>query len=200
MQFRDITPLLSTPRVFRVLIDEFVHRYFDPRPDVIAGLDARELHNRGTQRLAEGDLAGAEEALREAALDVAEGADFLMVKPALAYLDIIRQTKEAHPELPLAAYNVSGEYAMIKAAAANGWLDEKNAIMEIDETSKTLYEFQLETTKKHMTFCINNKDAFLLLISTKMNLERSTTSEIIEIMIQREKEVNYVNFKWQKIA
>ena len=64
VQFRDITPLLQNPKVFRVLIDEFVHRYFDVRPDAIAGLDARELHNRGTRRLAEGDLAGAEEALR----------------------------------------------------------------------------------------------------------------------------------------
>ena len=53
-----------------------------------------------------------------------EGADMLMVKPALAYLDVIRAVKDAFPELPMAAYNVSGEYAMIKAAAANGWIDE----------------------------------------------------------------------------
>ena len=59
-----------------------------------------------------------------------KGADFLMVKPALAYLDVIRRVKEAHPELPLAAYNVSGEYAMIKAAAANGWLDERATTLE----------------------------------------------------------------------
>ena len=70
------------------------------------------------------------EALREAALDVAEGADMLMVKPALPYLDIIRQVKDAYPELPMAAYNVSGEYAMLKAAAANGWLDERRAVLE----------------------------------------------------------------------
>ena len=55
----------------------------------------------------------------------------LMVKPALAYLDIIRQTREQFPELPLVAYNVSGEYAMVKAAAANGWLDEERAALEV---------------------------------------------------------------------
>lgn len=76
------------------------------------------------------DPANVREALREAALDADEGADILMVKPALAYLDVIRAVKEAYPELPLAAYNVSGEYAMIKAAAANGWLDEAKATLE----------------------------------------------------------------------
>jgi porphobilinogen synthase len=77
------------------------------------------------------DPANAREALRETALDVAEGADMLMVKPALAYLDIIRRVREAFPNLPLAAYNVSGEYAMLKAAAANGWLDERRAALEV---------------------------------------------------------------------
>ena len=76
------------------------------------------------------DPANVREALREAALDVEEGADMLMVKPALAYLDVIRVIKDAFPELPMAAYNVSGEYAMIKAAAANGWIDEKKATLE----------------------------------------------------------------------
>ena len=76
------------------------------------------------------DPANANEALREAALDVEEGADMLMVKPALAYLDVIRVVKDAFPELPLAAYNVSGEYAMIKAAAANGWIDEAKVTLE----------------------------------------------------------------------
>lgn len=75
--------------------------------------------------------ANAQEALREAALDIGEGADFLMVKPALAYLDIVRQVKEAFPQLPLAAYNVSGEYAMVKAAAANGWVDEARVTLEV---------------------------------------------------------------------
>ena len=76
------------------------------------------------------DPANVREALREAALDVEEGADMLMVKPALAYLDVIRTAKDAFPELPMAAYNVSGEYAMIKAAAANGWIDEAKATLE----------------------------------------------------------------------
>jgi porphobilinogen synthase len=85
----------------------------------------------GDRRTHQMDPANAREALRETALDVLEGADMLMVKPALAYLDIIRQTREQFPELPLAAYNVSGEYAMVKAAAANGWLDEARVALEI---------------------------------------------------------------------
>ena len=76
------------------------------------------------------DPANVREALREAAIDVNEGADMLMVKPALAYLDVIRVVKDAYPELPLAAYNVSGEYSMIKAAAANGWVDETKVTLE----------------------------------------------------------------------
>jgi len=76
------------------------------------------------------DSANVREALREAALDVEEGADMLMVKPALAYLDVIRVVKDAYPELPMAAYNVSGEYSMIKAAAQNGWIDEAKATLE----------------------------------------------------------------------
>jgi len=76
------------------------------------------------------DPANAREALREAALDVSEGADMLMVKPALPYLDVIQRVRQAFPQLPLAAYNVSGEYSMLKAAAANGWLDEQKAVLE----------------------------------------------------------------------
>ena len=76
------------------------------------------------------DPANVREALREAALDVNEGADMLMVKPALAYLDVIRVVKDAFPEMPMAAYNVSGEYSMIKAAAANGWVDEEKVTLE----------------------------------------------------------------------
>ena len=70
------------------------------------------------------------QALREVALDLAEGADMVMVKPALAYLDIVRAVSDAFPGVPLAAYNVSGEYSMIKAAAAQGWLDERAAALE----------------------------------------------------------------------
>lgn len=75
------------------------------------------------------DPANAREALREVELDIAEGADIIMVKPALAYLDIIRQVKDSF-NLPVAAYNVSGEYAMIKAAAEKGWIDERRIVLE----------------------------------------------------------------------
>ena len=85
----------------------------------------------GDRRTYQMDPANGAEALREVALDLAEGADLLMVKPALSYLDIIRRVKDAHPEVPLAAYNVSGEYAMVKAAAANGWIDEQRVALEI---------------------------------------------------------------------
>jgi porphobilinogen synthase len=76
------------------------------------------------------DPANGREALREIALDVNEGADIIMVKPALPYLDIIRLARDAFPDLPLAAYNVSGEYSMLKAAARLGWLDEKRVALE----------------------------------------------------------------------
>jgi len=83
----------------------------------------------GDRRGYQMDPANVREALRECELDVAEGADVLMVKPALPYLDVIRAVRERF-DLPLAAYNVSGEYAMVKAAAAAGWLDEKQAALE----------------------------------------------------------------------
>ncbi len=76
------------------------------------------------------DPANSDEAIREIALDVAEGADIIMVKPALAYLDVIRRAREEF-DLPIAAYNVSGEFAMIKAAAQLGWLDGQRAMMEV---------------------------------------------------------------------
>ena len=96
------------------------------------GLSARppRVLKFGDRRTHQMDPANAREALREAALDVAEGADFLIVKPALAYLDIIQRVHQQHPELPMVAYNVSGEYSMIKAAAANGWLDEERVVIE----------------------------------------------------------------------
>ncbi len=74
--------------------------------------------------------ADAGQALREVELDLAEGADIIMVKPALAYLDIIRQAAERFPGVPLAAYNVSGEFSMVKAAAARGWIDERAIVLE----------------------------------------------------------------------
>jgi len=84
----------------------------------------------GDRRAYQMDPANVREALREVDLDIAEGADVVMVKPALAYLDVIRQVRE-HCDLPIAAYNVSGEYSMIKAAAQNGWIDEERIIMEV---------------------------------------------------------------------
>jgi porphobilinogen synthase len=77
------------------------------------------------------DTANAKEALREADLDVQEGADMLMVKPAHTYLDVIYRVKQAHPYIPLGAYHTSGEFAMIKAAAGKGWLDEKQTVLEV---------------------------------------------------------------------
>lgn len=93
--------------------------------------DAAESPPRsGDRKSHQMDPANVREALREASLDVAEGADMLMVKPALPYLDVVQRIRQAFPELPLAAYNVSGEYSMIKAAAANGWLNEKAVVLE----------------------------------------------------------------------
>ncbi len=83
----------------------------------------------GDRRSHQMDPANALEALREVEQDIAEGADIVMVKPALPYLDVIRRVKDAF-ELPIAAYQVSGEYAMLKAAAQNGWIDEPRAMME----------------------------------------------------------------------
>jgi porphobilinogen synthase len=76
------------------------------------------------------DPANAREALKEVELDLEEGADMVMVKPALAYLDVIRRVRDAF-DVPVGAYNVSGEYAMVKAAAQKGWLDEKRVVLEI---------------------------------------------------------------------
>lgn len=104
---------------------KYASAFYGPFRDAAAG--APKFGDRKTHQM---DPANAREALREAALDVAEGADFLMVKPALAYLDIIYRLRSQFPELPLVAYNVSGEYAMIKAAVANGWLDERKVVLE----------------------------------------------------------------------
>ncbi len=85
----------------------------------------------GDRKTYQMDYGNAAEALRECALDIAEGADMLMVKPAHTYLDIIHRVKSEFPYLPLAAYHTSGEFAMIKAAAEKGWIDEKNSVLEI---------------------------------------------------------------------
>jgi porphobilinogen synthase len=104
---------------------KYASSFYGPFRDAAEG--APKFGDRKSHQM---DPANVREALREAALDVEEGADMLMVKPALAYLDVIRTVKEAFPELPMAAYNVSGEYAMVKAAAANGWIDEAKVTLE----------------------------------------------------------------------
>jgi porphobilinogen synthase len=91
--------------------------------------DAVESTLTGDRRQYQQDPANLRESVREATLDVAEGADIVMVKPALAYLDVVAAVRAAVP-VPVAAYQVSGEYAMVEAAAANGWLDRERTITE----------------------------------------------------------------------
>jgi porphobilinogen synthase len=104
---------------------KFASVFYGPFRDA-AGSAPQFGDRRGYQM----DPPNAREALREIALDLEEGADVVMVKPALAYLDVIRAARSTVP-VPLAAYNVSGEYAMVKAAAQAGWLDERGAVLEI---------------------------------------------------------------------
>jgi porphobilinogen synthase len=111
------TPILSYAA-------KYASSYYGPFRD--AAESAPQFGDRRTYQM---DPANAREALKEIVLDIAEGADMLMVKPALAYMDIIWRVKEAS-NLPVAAYNVSGEYAMVKAAALNGWIDEERVVME----------------------------------------------------------------------
>ena len=105
---------------------KYASAFYGPFREAADG--APQFGDRKTHQM---DPANVREALREAQLDAAEGADFLMVKPGLPYLDVIRTLHDTFPELPLVAYNVSGEYAMIKAAAANGWLDEERIESEL---------------------------------------------------------------------
>lgn len=104
---------------------KYASSFYGPFRDAAEG--APKFGDRKSHQM---DPANVREALREAALDVDEGADMLMVKPALAYLDVIRTVKDAFPAVPMAAYNVSGEYAMVKAAAQNGWIDEASVTLE----------------------------------------------------------------------
>lgn len=92
-----------------------------------SGDSAPRFGDRKTYQM---DPANGNEALREAELDLLEGADMLMVKPASLYLDVIHRVKQAHPSVPLGAYHVSGEFAMIKAGAEQGWIDEKRVVLE----------------------------------------------------------------------
>lgn len=103
---------------------KYASAYYGPFRD--AANSAPQFGNRKSYQM---DPANSREAMKEVELDLAEGADIIMVKPALAYLDIVHQVREKINR-PVAVYNVSGEYAMVKAAAANGWIDEKRIVME----------------------------------------------------------------------
>ncbi|PSB10946.1 porphobilinogen synthase [Pleurocapsa sp. CCALA 161] len=103
---------------------KYASAYYGPFRDALES--APQFGDKQTYQM---NPANSREAIKEVALDIAEGADMVMVKPALAYLDIIYRLKE-YTNLPVAAYNVSGEYAMIKAAAQQGWIDEKQVILE----------------------------------------------------------------------
>jgi len=108
---------------------KYASAYYGPFRDA---LDSAPRHQEGVpadKSTYQMDPANSDEALRELRLDLEEGADFVMVKPALPYLDVIRRMKEAS-DVPVVAYNVSGEYAMIKAAASNGWLEERACALE----------------------------------------------------------------------
>lgn len=103
---------------------KYASSYYGPFRE--AADSGAQFGDRSTYQM---DVHNADEALREVALDIEEGADIVMVKPALAYLDVLYRVKQTF-RMPTAAYNVSGEYAMIKAAAANGWLNERNIVLE----------------------------------------------------------------------
>ncbi|MDO8409164.1 MAG: porphobilinogen synthase [Phenylobacterium sp.] len=110
---------------------KYASAFYGPYRDAIGSgkLGTGAVDNPGDKKTYQMDPANTEEALREVALDIAEGADMVMVKPGLPYLDILRRLVEAY-RLPTFAFQVSGEYAMIKAAGANGWIDEDRAILE----------------------------------------------------------------------
>ena len=103
---------------------KFASGYYGPFRD--AAHSAPQFGDRRTYQM---DPANGREALREVAADVAEGADFIIAKPAIAYLDVMKEISHVC-DLPIVAYNVSGEYAMVKAAAANGWIDERRIVLE----------------------------------------------------------------------
>jgi porphobilinogen synthase len=123
-----IRDLLDTEEFFDIPIMAYAAKYssafYGPFRDA-----AGSTPQFGDRKSYQMDPPNSEEALREVALDIEEGADIIMIKPALPYLDIISRVKHEF-SIPIAAYNVSGEYSMIKAAAANGWLDEERVVME----------------------------------------------------------------------
>jgi len=105
---------------------KYASAYYGPFRDAVG---SKASLGRGDKRTYQMDPANSDEALREVALDIAEGADMVMVKPGMPYLDIVRRVKDTF-RVPTFAYQVSGEYAMLKAAAAQGWLDHDAVMME----------------------------------------------------------------------
>lgn len=105
---------------------KYASSFYGPFRDAVGASAALGKANKFSYQI---DPANSDEAMREIALDLQEGADMIMVKPGLPYLDIVRRAKQQFA-VPTSAYHVSGEYAMIKAAAANGWIDEKQVVME----------------------------------------------------------------------
>jgi porphobilinogen synthase len=103
---------------------KFASGYYGPFREA-----AESTPSFGDRRTYQMDPANGDEAIREVAIDLDEGADMVMVKPALAYMDIVRRVKQEF-HVPTAVYNVSGEYAMVKAAAQNGWIDERRVVLE----------------------------------------------------------------------
>jgi porphobilinogen synthase len=111
--------------MIRAYAAKYASAFYGPYREAIGSAKAL----RGDKKTYQMDPGNSDEALKEVALDIAEGADMVMVKPGLAYLDILRRVKENFA-LPTFVFQVSGEYAMIKAAGANGWIDEDRAVME----------------------------------------------------------------------
>jgi porphobilinogen synthase len=122
---------------------KYASAFYGPFRDAIGSATSLGVKGKQTYQM---DPANSDEALREVALDIAEGADMVMVKPGLPYLDIIRRVKDSFG-MPTFAYHVSGEYAMLKAAAANGWLDGDKAMME------TLLAFKRAGADGVLTYC-----------------------------------------------
>jgi porphobilinogen synthase len=122
---------------------KYASAFYGPFRDAVGSATSLGVKGKQTYQM---DPANSDEALREVALDIAEGADMVMVKPGLPYLDIIRRVKDAFG-MPTFAYHVSGEYAMLKAAAANGWIDGDKAMME------TLLSFKRAGADGVLTYC-----------------------------------------------
>ncbi|MEO6172035.1 MAG: porphobilinogen synthase, partial [Arenimonas sp.] len=105
---------------------KYASSFYGPFRDAVGSAGALGSGNKYTYQM---DPANSDEALREVALDLEEGADMVMIKPGMPYLDVVRRVKD-HFGVPTFVYQVSGEYAMLKAAAQNGWLDEKACVLE----------------------------------------------------------------------